>query len=524
MQPIYGTHVPHIGHVTGHMIGHVTTSSPMMSGYVSPYGSVVSTPLPSTPLPLLPSYPTLSPTPHPPPSTPPSNSQQHNMARTSPQFQSPTVSSGTASAPLKRSNSVGRGSHIGSSEVKVKSEVHVQAAPPRKDGRRSISLTSSDMPRLSGVSSLYGRPSWWGGDEDEEAPIVTSSGGDSPRKPAKRSEPQILRDISPPLSPSGPAAVIQQSSGGLSAPSLRESAEEAPSDLETGPSAVWTIEVGPRRSKTALPHKLRKQPRSADSSPIRAHHRVGSGGGKTRSVSPSAAPLSSSKTAGTRGGSKDPTPLSQRVTAAKPPSSGSKQRGRQGSSPRPRAASSGSRGPTNRAKHGLKQEKTETSTQSKKSKTTPVAVSAPSVSLAPTEPVSTPSVSLVQTDPPSVSLAQTDPVNSPSVSLVPTGTPPTEKPTSSHGHSSGGVSSASERELKSQSETLLAESAVVEEKGAVDETFLVTSPTTHEEEEERKPSSARKTWNSQPQQVRIPIHSLSDSWCVEDTVPTKMPL
>ena len=447
MQPIYSAHVPHIGHVT--------TSSALF-GYTSPYGSVVpptplpSTPLPSTPLPLLPSYP-ISYTPHPPPST---SSQPHST--TTPTHTQPGVIDTSENRGLKRSNSLRRASN----RAEVKPTVSVPPSPPRKDGRRSISLSSSNMPRLSAVSSLYGRPSWWAGDDDEGAPVVTNTRGDSPRKPAKRIEPQILRDISPPpLSPSGSPQGLSHTPRD---PSSGGDAGEATGD-DTNTSSSWVVEVSPRQSRAALPQRWRKQVRSADSSPIRTP--PGSGG-KNRSVSPSVARLGSSKSA--VAGGRDSTPLSQRARAAKPPSkpatSGSRHRGKPGSSHRERTSS-------------LHTAKSHPTTTTKRKKTEKPPSKQERLTQSPTASKNT-------------AVRETR------------GSPPPSEPTAPTKPVTAGVSGG-EGELGSVSDTTLLTGAGAEGK-VTDETFVVKSPTY---EDEGRPNSARKTWNNQPHKVYTILHT-----------------
>ena len=458
-QPIYTAHVPHIGHVTGHL----TTSSPLVTGYVGPYGS--PTPLPSTPLHLLPSYPL---TPHP--------STHHN-------WDAPSSSDTSFSANfVKRTESTGRaegsyGGSKGNSVVGCSGDMTsggqrttgggggntgVSSPAPRSDGRRAVSLSSANMPRFSEVSSLYGSPSWWAGDNEGEAPVDTR---DSPRKPAKRSEPQILRNISPPLlAPSG------------SFPTRPLSTRATPTgedvgDLETNVSSAWTVATGPPRRSRAVPPKWRRHIRSADSSPIRTPP---TGESKNRSVSPNVTPLRSSRNASGPAKAKETTPLSQRMTAGKPrsssTSSGSKQRPRPGTSPVRRMPRSGSlRTPRTQPETG-RQEKQRGPKQEDKVKTVVVAPQSTRASRA--ERNSTTAMALED----KVELS-----------------PPPRNDSSIPSELSG---AGGEGAVGSQSGGMLVASGDSEK--PVDETFVVKSPP---DEEEGRTGSARKTWSSQSQQV-----------------------
>lgn len=266
--------MPQVGHMTGHV-----TPSPHIMEFVNPHGSV------PTPLPTLPPFHY--------PSTPvtPKTTQ-------------------TAVSPLP-----GNGPTEPRTDPKTEQPVsrNSSSVSPRKDGRRSVSLSSSDMPRLSEVSSLYGLPSWWGDNED---PI------DVTRKDSSRlahREAQILRDISPPRPRSSSVYDTSQHSSKATVSVTRGNAQgEVGSNEGTkSPNLVWTVESGPSRRSRAIPPKWRRNVRSADSSPIR---RPGSEG---QSLSSNATPVRMGKNTS----SKEFTPLSHRVTATKPPS-GSRKTGK----------------------------------------------------------------------------------------------------------------------------------------------------------------------------------------------------
>lgn len=272
---MYSPHVPQLSHMTGHV-----TSSPHAMGYMSPYGSVPTSPAPPPLDPL--HYPTTPITVYT-PSTPTTSTVLVSPggcteSRTDPEF----LSSGSSS--------------------------HVMSL--RKDGRRSVSLNSGDMPRLSEVSSLYGQPAWWG---DE-----VKTKGDTSRTAHR--EAQILRDISPPQSRSSSVSDCSI----VSSKAVRTAAKGTVySDLEVSgsTSSAWTIETGPRQSR-AIPPKWRRHVRSADSSPIRKP------GSERRSISSNVTPVRTCKNAAVS--DKNFTPLSRRVTASKPPS-GSQKVGRKNS-------------------------------------------------------------------------------------------------------------------------------------------------------------------------------------------------
>ena len=461
----------------------MTTTSPLVAGYVSPYGS--TTPLPSTPLHLLPSYPLTS---HPPPHT-----AHHD--RDTPSFD---ASSSSSQPQLVSGRDLGRttslrnaGEKEGSNKTEAPEKRGVESRespaplPARRDGRRPISLSSANMPRLSEVSSLYGRPSWWVGDGEEETPVVTKAGGDSPRKPAKRSEPQILRDISPPpLGHSGSFPVQHQLSNRPTTGS-REGVRGSTSDLETNPSSeAWTVETGPRRSR-AVPPRWKRHIRSADSSPIRTP--TPSAGSKKRSVSPNITPVRSARHgSGASSNTRDSTPLSQRMTASKPSSTSSssssslpRQRPRVGTSPVRRVPRSSSlRTPRTQQQSNGKSEKRSKSKQNR------------------LEIVETQS-SKVRAEKSNAAVEDTVEVKvAPSFPPI----PPDSGVSSGRDGTPCDQSSAAGREgLRSQSETLLpATAAAGSSETPVDETFVVTSPTAEDEE---RTSSARKTWKNQPQQV-----------------------
>lgn len=272
--------MPQLGHMTGHV-----TPSPHLMEYMNPHGSI-PTPLPTLP-PLQP--PTTPVAPNTLPSTqtalPVSPGDRPTESRTDPKSQQP---------------------------VSCRSLSH-GVVSPRKDGRRSVSLSSSDMPRLSEVSSLYGQPSWWGDNED---PIDITKGDSS--RPAHR-EAQLLRDISPPQTRSSSVSdTLQHSSKAAMSLTRGNSQREVASNEGTkSPNLAWTAEAGPSRRSRAIPPKWRRNVRSADSSPIRRPAMEG------QSASSNTTPVRMSKNTA----SKEFTPLSHRVTATKPPS-GSRKTGR----------------------------------------------------------------------------------------------------------------------------------------------------------------------------------------------------
>lgn len=303
------------------MTGHVTPSPHVME-YINLHGSV-PTPLPTLP-PLQP--PTTPLTPNTTQTVTPSPGNGPTEPRTDPKTQQP----------------VSRNS--------------VSNVSPRKDGRRSVSLSSSDMPRLSEVSSLYGQPSWWG---EEEDPIDITK-GDSSRLAHR--EAQILRDISPPQPRSSSVSDTSQHSNKATMPVTRGHAQRgvASSEGTKSPNLVWTVESGPSRRSRAIPPKWRRNVRSADSSPIR---KPGSGG---QSLSSNTTPVRMGKNSS----GKEFTPLSHRVTATKPPS-GSQKTGRK-VSPSPVISSRELNNSTKQRKELSEQEKlTSSSTRKTASSTTP---------------------------------------------------------------------------------------------------------------------------------------------------------
>lgn len=276
--------MPQLGHMTGHM-----TPSPHIIGYMNPHGSFPNSP---TPLPTLP--PLQLPTTPVPPNT--LSSTQTTVSL------SPGNRPTESRTDPKLRQSVSRGS------------VSRGSVSPRRDGRRSVSLSSSDMPRLSEVSSLYGQPTWWGDQED-----VTK--GDSSRLAHR--EAQILRDISPPRQRSSSVSDTTQLSQHSSKAVVSVTRGDAQGEVAAKESSnfAWTVEPGqpPRRSR-AIPPKWRRNVRSADSSPIRRP------GSERQGLSANTTPVRNTA-------SKEFTPLSHRVTATKPPS-GSRKTGKR-SSPSP---------------------------------------------------------------------------------------------------------------------------------------------------------------------------------------------
>ena len=283
------------------MTGHMITTGTV--GYVSPYAS--PSPVPTTPLHLLPH-------PHPPTSHP------HDQPTTPTTDRSISPSSNRVPSTKSSQGSWTVESGGPSSSAGV---LPPRSVSSRKDGRRSISLSSADMPRLSEVSRLYGRPSWWGEEGGGGGdPVVTKKDGDtpasSPRRPARRDEPQILRDVSPPASPSASPRPMAP----VSASDSHRYEEGGGGKASSG--SAWTFEAGAPRRSRALPPRWRRPVRSADSSPVRTHAR------KQRSVSPGSAGTtqasSSKNTTATTSSGRDFTPLSQRITARRAPASGSR--------------------------------------------------------------------------------------------------------------------------------------------------------------------------------------------------------
>lgn len=390
--------MPQVGHMTGHV-----TPSPSIMEYINPHGSV------PTPLPTLPPL-------------------QHPTTPVTPNATQTAVSPSPGNGPTKPRTDPKPVSHNSLSNVS-----------PRKDGRRSVSLSSSDMPRLSEVSSLYGQPSWWGEDED---PIDITKGDSS--RPAHH-EAQILRDISPPRPRSSSVSDTSQHSSKATVSVTRGHAQrELVSNEGTkSPNLVWTVESGPSRRSRAIPPKWRRNVRSADSSPIR---RPGSGG---QNLSSNTTPVRMGKNAS----SKEFTPLSHRITATKPPS-GSQKTGRR-VSPSPVRSGRELNNSTKQGKELSEQEKlTSSSTRTTASSNTP------------SDPVHNPGVSSPSATE-GLRNTPSDPVRSPGVSPPP----------------------ATEG-LRSRSDI------VVGSRENADETFVVTSPP-----EDERPGSARKQWSHEPMQV-----------------------
>ena len=421
-QPIYSPHIQQVGHMTGH----VTTSAPYSVGGLSPF--VSTSPVPTTPLHLV-QYTSIPP---------------HSPLTTS------TLSPGTpGTLPANVSVSPGqpatsstqpRPERYESESAGIGKTCRSRVVSPRKDGRRSISLSSADMPLLSEVSSLYGAPSWWGEKERETA---STRDGENTARRLRRSVPQILRDISPPRNPPFDA---ESNFAGKVSTHTRE-AEKSSSQHKMAhrrPKASWTVETGPRRSR-ALPPKLRRHVRSADSSPVRrpdSDRQAGLSG-----VTPVRVAKGTTATS-----SKDFTPLSQRVTASKPPS-GSRKAGRKSSSPVASAAEA--------SLSGVKGRQKEKSSRPERPKVIDAQV--PTSSGKTSGDVSSDTVSSRES-------------NSTSLPVLQLHATPT----------SGGDS------LRSQSETGM----TGVDRDTADETFVVTSPIKDE-----RASSARKQWSHEPQQV-----------------------
>ena len=447
VQPIYSPHVPQM---SCHMTGHVTTPSPHAIGYTSPYGSVISpSPVPTTPLHLL-TYPQ---TPTPLPRNQPSTSTQPSFSP-SDQVSSTTKSKREGSSRKQES---GTASNDG----------HSRPVTSRKDGRRSISLSSADMPRLSEVSSLYGRPSWWGEEEKDVKSGGDDSSSSSPRKPPKH-EPQILRDISPsqidtmPHSTTQPQSITTSSHSASHAKGLDGDNSNFIAGSES-PSLAWTFEAaGPCRSR-ALPAKWQRPIRSADSSPIRRRHTEK----QHRSVSPNTPPATNNKNPPTsNNNNRYFTPLSRRITAQRPPSdsrtstSGKKTRAMSASQPQVQRRKSKDSSREQNKQERLLVVKQSTVQQQTPSKQTPSKQ---------TPSKQTPST--VQRD---------DNIQTPGTNSSPL--------LHHHREDSEG--------LRSQSETVM-----TSRKKKAEETFVVTSPPS---DDERPNSAARKQWSNEPQQVPHP--------------------
>ena len=279
MTPLMTDHMtPHVTghmspHMTSHMSPHMTSHmTPHVAGQMSPYGTALT--------------PTVS---------------------SAWQFPAPPTTATSEQAATQAEPESQPASHSQSP----------QTASPRKDGRRTVSL--SDAPKLSKASSLYGQPAWWG----EEEPL-----GMRNKSEITHPEPQLLRDISPPRPRS--SSDTSRSSRSSTRPStarstadseLQKQTHSKPLERSGTPSSAWTVGVGgrPRPSRTVPPKQ--RYPRSADSSPVRR------GGGGRRSMSPSIPLVTIQKGAAVM---KETTPLSRRATASKPPS-GSKKTGRRSS-------------------------------------------------------------------------------------------------------------------------------------------------------------------------------------------------
>ena len=347
-------------------------------------------------------------------------------------------------------------------------------ASPRKDGRRSVPLSTGNTPNLSKISSLYGQPAWWG----EEDPVSAGSGSERVHHAAR-----ILRDISTPRtrssSTSDSSQVVRASSKATRSATSRERRSNQP-ELSSSPNAAWTVEVGPRRSR-AIPPKLRHV-RSADSSPVRR------GGSEKQSTSPTISPVRAHKTA--TGSNKDFTPLSQRVTATKPPS-GSRKTGRK-SSPFPvSTAAKSSRPLHDQTKQGEQNSIGDTPNTAQTSASPSTLNNVSDVPSDPAQPESSTASPIIPppappTIPPPASPPTPPtippPASPPTPPTIPPPAPPTIPPPAPP-PSVVGLKSQSDVQLGSRKKT--------------DQTFIVKSPT-----EDERPNSARRQWSHEPEQVR----------------------
>ena len=145
---------------------------------------------------------------------------------------------------------------------------------PRKDGRRSISL--SEAPNLSKGTPLYGNPAWWGEEDptsDTELPS-SSPGG------------RILRDLEPDRPRTAELDRTWRGSTGheLRKKAISNRALERGSDSPTS----WVIELDSAPNQRPSRRLDKEQrPRSADPSPIRRRNGVSP---VRRSVSPCPSP------------------------------------------------------------------------------------------------------------------------------------------------------------------------------------------------------------------------------------------
>lgn len=130
----------------------------------------------------------------------------------------------------------------------------------RSDGRRSVDLETA--PGLSKTSKLYGQPSWWGEEKEEEG----GRGGSKEMQSLQpfKSGPQILRQLDPETTLTK-SAVKLSGKDELRMQAISSSLQQ-PQDVAAASS--WVVDFGaassPRRART-----LTSRPRSADPSPNR---------------------------------------------------------------------------------------------------------------------------------------------------------------------------------------------------------------------------------------------------------------
>ena len=305
--PPYMTPIPgHMSPVVPHMCGHMSPVVPHMTGHTSPVAPHMSGH--TSPAPYTMSCDMIG------------HVSPHTMSQMSSRGTPPAQRTTASSENEFPATPTALPSQADREDQSATRNMPPQASSPRRDGRRSVSLTNA--PNLSKTSSLYGQPAWWG----EEDPV----GGRSDE--VIHHEPQVLRDISPErprshydsslISSSTKKTRENGSSVGRSKPGKQETRSH-PKHIGSGqsksttPNSAWTVEVGgrPRVSRAAPP--TQRHPRSADSSPVRKVR------GERRSMSPNK--YSAQKEASAR---KEASPLSWRVTPNKPPSGSLRKSGR----------------------------------------------------------------------------------------------------------------------------------------------------------------------------------------------------